>query len=169
MHQSKKKLPLSLRKLCGEDVRRVISWRYEMPYDFYNTDQAISVDTYCEMMLDPTLNFHAVCDASGLLVGFCSFGADGQVEGGDYSAPAIDIGLGMRPELTGNGLGKVFMSAILAHATELFGPVMIRLTVANFNRRAMALYTRMEFKKTARFSDQETGTGFTVLTLKPGQ
>ncbi len=56
----------------------VITWRYPAPYDCYDmtgADPAFLVDT--------ASGFYAVIDETGLL-GFRSFGQDGQVPGGDY-------------------------------------------------------------------------------------
>ena len=52
----------------------------------------------------------------------CSFGIDAQVPGGDYSAQALDVGLGLRPDHTGQGLGVTFLGAILAFAQERYSP-----------------------------------------------
>ncbi|MDQ2672203.1 MAG: GNAT family N-acetyltransferase, partial [Actinomycetota bacterium] len=72
---------------------------------------------------------------------FC-FGEDAQVASGKrfglYEAePALDVGLGMRPDLTGRGLGEEFVYAGLRFARETYSPPAFRLTVAAFNRRAI--------------------------------
>ena len=61
---------------------------------------------YVQQFIQPELHFHAIMNLQQEFVGFCSFGADGQVPGGDYSLAALDIGLGMKPEYTGRGLGR---------------------------------------------------------------
>ena len=57
----------------------------------------------------------------GDLVGYCCYGLDAQVPGGEYliNMPAVlDIGVGMKPNLTGAGRGHDFVSAILEYANE---------------------------------------------------
>ena len=97
------------------------------------------------------------------MVGFCSFGADGQVPGGDYSNEGLDIGLGMRPELTGQGNGAVFFGAILDYALSTFRPEFLRLTVAKFNLRALKLYESFGFKVKDEFSAQPSGVPYRIL------
>ena len=145
------------------DARAILRWRYPEPYDFYDPPDDGRDDDYVQAFLDPDLYFHAVRDRDGILAGFCSFGLDGQVPGGDYAQDALDIGLGMRPGLTGHGHGKVFFDAILAHARTAFGPDRFRLTVARFNARAMRLYEGFGFTEQSRF-EQHLVT-YSVLTL----
>ena len=76
--------------------------------------------------------------------------------GGDYSASALDIGLGLHPDLVGQGYGGAFIEAILAFATQTFTPEALRLTVAAFNHRARQLYEDLEFERTARFYHNQT-------------
>jgi RimJ/RimL family protein N-acetyltransferase len=135
-----------------------------MPYDFYNPDPAISFQEYCRQMLDPDLQFHGIWDGKGEFIGFCSFGDDGQVPGGDYSLSALDIGLGMKPELTGKGYGKKFFTAILDFAAQRFSPVTVRLTVADFNKRALHLYLGLGFSAVDRFIHADSKIPFTILT-----
>lgn len=81
--------------------------------------------------------------------GFVCFGAEAQVIGardaGLYRADALDIGLGLRPDLTGLGLGDAFFAACVDHArrTRTTGP--LRLAVAAFNTRAITVYGRAGF------------------------
>ena len=49
----------------------------------------------------------------------------------------VDIGLGMRPNMTGNGFGLQFLNAILAFSKEKYGCKYITLSVAIFNERAI--------------------------------
>lgn len=95
-----------LTKAHAEDI---VTWRYECPYDVYDLTGADP-----EELLDPTAGFHAVL-ADGRLAGFRSFGPDGQVPGWIYDDAALDTGGGLRPELTGQGLGRAVIEAGLAN------------------------------------------------------
>ena len=66
-------------------------------------------------LLRPDYHYHAAHDETGRLVGFCCFGEDAQVPGGDYSLPALDIGLGLHPDLTGRGLSHSFLAVSYTH------------------------------------------------------
>jgi RimJ/RimL family protein N-acetyltransferase len=155
---------INIKKLREEDIEVILSWRYELPYDFYNPDPDISIDEYCRQMLDPEMRFHSIWNRRDELIGFCSFGDDGQIPGGDYSLCALDIGLGMKPELTGKGYGKKFFNTILDFAMQRFSPSTIRLTVADFNKRALHLYCGLGFSVAGRFVHTESETPFTLLT-----
>ena len=139
--------------LTQAQAAEVLSWRYAPPLDFYNPPPA--VPGMVENLIDPQWQFHGVVYGARL-VGYASFGADGQLPGGDYSAPALDIGLGLHPDLVGQGYGGAFIEAILAFATQTFTPEALRLTVAAFNHRARQLYENLEFERTARFYHNQT-------------
>ena len=102
-------------------------WRYPPPYDFYDGD------------VEPVLNperFFGARDERGELVGFYYF---------EPKPPDLDYGLGLRPDLTGHGLGLEFFLAGLAFARERYEPRRVFLHVAEFNERARRVYERAGF------------------------
>jgi [ribosomal protein S18]-alanine N-acetyltransferase len=107
-------------------------WRYEPPYDVYDDDG--------EPVLNPE-RFYQARDEEGRLAGFYYFEPVGSV---------IKYGLGLRPELTGRGLGLEFVKAGLEFARRTFGPQRIVLDVASFNERAIKVYERAGFRITGR-------------------
>lgn len=88
------------------------------------------------------------------VAGFVCFGHEAQVAGardaGLYAGEALDIGIGLRPDLTGRGLGAAFFAACVAHARVAHDPPALRLSVAAFNERAIATYRRAGFTETGR-------------------
>jgi ribosomal-protein-alanine N-acetyltransferase len=93
-------------------------------------------------LLDPSLRgeaYWAVEDDAGELVGHFSFKP--REEG------TLEIGLGLRPDLTGRGLGGSFLAAGLAFAREQFSPEGFVLAVATFNVRAIKVYERAGFAR----------------------
>lgn len=144
-------------------ARDILSWEYPSPYDFYNPSVDAHYEHYVKQFLDPALNFHAVIDDSGTMIGFCSFGSDGQVIGGDYGDDALDIGVGMRPESTGKGKGAAFFGAILGFSLESLSPEFFRLTVAKFNRRALKLYGNFDFRIESEFFEHSTDVPYLIL------
>jgi [ribosomal protein S18]-alanine N-acetyltransferase len=153
----------SIQPLTASDACALRTWRYPQPYAVYNLAGADEEEDLC-YFLDPHNQFHSVLDEAGALVGFCSFGEDAQVPGGDYTALALDIGLGLRPDLTGQGLGATFLDAILSFAQEHFEPSHFRATVASFNVRSRRLFEGHGFCVTQSFASRsEPALLFTVL------
>src|SRR6187551_3606802 len=95
------------------DARVVQTWQYAAPYEIYS--YTASAETLAEL-LERRSPHYAVRDESGELVGFFCYGTSAQVWGNEVPAlysqdGIIDIGLGMRPDLTGKGLGLAFVEA----------------------------------------------------------
>lgn len=144
-----------IRRISVPDAEEISRWRYPEPYATYNGDPS-SVPG----LLDPRHDYHAVVDEDGDLVGYFCFGIDATVregrELGLYDDGALDIGLGMRPDLTGIGLGHKFVLAGLDFAKEAYAPPAFRLTVAAFNSRAVRVYEGAGFEVVRRFGDEGT-------------
>jgi ribosomal-protein-alanine N-acetyltransferase len=124
-------------------------WRYEPPYSFY--DATADPDDLALLLGEETRkgrHFSAFGE-NDELVGFFSL-----YRAGDD----IVVGLGLRPDLTGRGLGLAFVKAGLAFARERFGPGRFRLSVATFNERAIRVYERAGFEP-LRTYDHETNGG----------
>jgi RimJ/RimL family protein N-acetyltransferase len=138
----------------------IVRWRYDPPYDVYNLEDDETVIQYA---LDPENNFYAMDDKKLGLVGFCSFGLDGQVPGGDYVENALDIGMGIRPDLTGRGLGSGFVAEVLAFARQMYAPVRIRVTIAAFNERAKRVWEANHFRPHQRFVHHASNREFVVM------
>lgn len=122
-------------------AEEVAGWRYEPPYDFYD----LASDPADEAaMRDPSHADHhrAVLDDEGEhLDAFWYFARHDDV---------VEVGIGLRPDLTGRGLGEPFLRAQLAYAAEQWGPATFRLFVAAWNERAIRLYERLGFREVAR-------------------
>ena len=94
------------------------------------------------------------------------FSPDGQVPGGDYRANALDIGMGLRPDLTGQGRGLMYVKAILDFAHRTFAPTAFRVTVAQFNKRALRVWEKAGFRAIQTFHSKHDGKTFVMLSLK---
>ncbi|XOV88490.1 MAG: GNAT family N-acetyltransferase [Pseudomonadota bacterium] len=154
---------LRVESLTEAQARDILTWRYPPPYDFYDPPGDDQGERYVRAFLDPVLAFHGVMDEAGEFLGFCSFGLDGQVPGGDYTLPALDIGLGMKPQFTGQGIGPYFFAAILAFASGIPGTATYRLSVARFNKRALRLYGQFGFLNAGEFVDTRFGIPYCIL------
>ncbi len=83
-----------------QEAKEIAAWRYEGPYALYDGDPE-----GFETLLEREYRVHAARDERGELVGFCSFGEDARVPGYEYADDALDVGLGMPPDLVGRGAG----------------------------------------------------------------
>lgn len=140
-----------------------LSWRYEPPYDFYNHDPAHLDDLIHNCFLNPAYHYFAVFDEKNVLVAFRCFGEDARVPGGDYSADALDMGGGLRPDLTGHGLGPLVMRAAMDFARGEFSPRAFRTTVAEFNLRAQRACEKVGYVFVQRFVATHNGIPFVIL------
>lgn len=151
-------MSLTFLPISPKDALQILDWRYPPPYDVYNPDPADSdVDFF--YLLNPENAIYSMYDPQGELVAFCSFGRDGQVPGGDYNHPALDIGLGVRPDLTGQGRGIEFVQAVLDFARRNYHPhpAAFRVTIAEFNQRARRVWEKAGFRQVSRFSKNSPG------------
>ena len=143
-------MPFRKRDMTIDWANEILEWKYEAPYDFYNneaTDESVK-----ELLETP---YHAVVDEKEQLVGFFCSGCAAQVpigsQFGAYTENLVDIGIGMNPDLTGKGNGAAFFSFVLDFIQDEFPGTHIRLTVANFNLRAIHLYEKLGFRKKMEF------------------
>jgi ribosomal-protein-alanine N-acetyltransferase len=144
-------MSFSVRPINETDVWAILAWRYPPPYNFYNLHPA-NFSLYLKAFLNPKFAYHAVTAGNNELAGYCCFGSDAQVQGGDYTQlAALDIGLGLKPGLTGQGLGAEFLSTILAFATVHFTPTHFRATIAAFNRRSLRVFQEAKFQPHYKF------------------
>jgi ribosomal-protein-alanine N-acetyltransferase len=150
----------TFRPMSERDADAITTWWYEGPYAFYD-----SPPNARQSLLNPAYHYYAVT-SDGDLMGFCCFGEDARVPGGAYPAGPLDVGLGMRPDLTGRGLGLAFFEAILAFGRERFHPAVFRLTVAAFNKRAIRVYERAGFRRTRSFTTRIGGRAYEFLQME---
>jgi len=135
----------------------IVTWRYPPPYDCYDM-----TDANPAFIASAISGFFALVDA-GELIGFRSFGADGQVPGGDYDDSALDTGGGLRPDLTGKGLGRQAIATGLEFGRREFAPPAFRVTVASFNQRALRVVRSLGFRDVASFLALTDGSSFEIL------
>ena len=120
-------------------AEELCSWRYEPPFDFYNwSSWKVMLQLGMEFG-DPDirrLQYGAVLDAGGEFVGFAQF----------FPLLGVTrIGLGMRPDLCGQGLGQLFVQAIVEEALRRSPEDTIDLEVHIWNLRAIRAYEKAGF------------------------
>ena len=144
-------------KLMNETYAHAIAnWHYEGVYAFYDMDQDVQD---LEELLDPlswTGKYFAVVDERGELVGFFCFEKEDE---------AVVIGLGLRPDCTGKGLGQAFVEAGLEYAKRKFNPATFHLSVATINQRAIRVYEKVGFKPDGTFIHETNGSQHEFLRM----
>src|SRR5262245_1420094 len=111
-------------------------WRYDGHYAIYDFDlPALLLTALLQRLLFQHV-FYSVLDEQGILVGIFTFTRTGDT---------LEVGLGMRPDLTGKGRGPQFFEAGLAFARRRYAPRRFALDVATFNERARKVYARAGF------------------------
>jgi [ribosomal protein S18]-alanine N-acetyltransferase len=123
------------------DADKIMSWQYERPYARYDGKTfKWYLQTYLRLpFLSPLLkSYHyAVDDEQGNLVGLFRFSR--------MPNNRLDIGIALKPDLTGQGNGLAFIEAGLAFGKEHYAPASFSLNVAASNQRAIKVYTRAGF------------------------
>ena len=149
-------MKLEIRPTGEAEALAIAAWHYEPPYSFY--DARADQDDLALLLAEESragTHFSAFGE-DGELVGFFSFG----VEGDD-----VVVGLGLRPDLTGRGLGLAFVEAGLAFARERFSPGRFRLSVATFNERAIRVYERAGFEPLRTYDHATNGGVYPFLEM----
>lgn len=151
-HQEGVLPPLAFAPMTAVFVREIAGWCYPEPYALYNMED--SAEAMAELL--DTRSPHIVArDETGAVLGFFAYGSAAEV--GDSGAPhlymadgGLSIGLGMRPDLTGRGLGLAFVKAGMRFAREWFAPSYLRLFALAWNERALRVYERADFQRVGK-------------------
>lgn len=147
--------------LTKQDAEDIVTWQYPPPYMIYSlTDEVIPV------LVDPLNGYFSVKDEDDQLVGYCCFGQEARVMGGEYGGGEgvlIDVGVGLRPERVGQGEGRRFVEAILDYGLQRYKPQGFRVTIAEFNKRSLKTFLSLGFEETFRFMRKSDNLEFIQL------
>ncbi|SRR6266404_5815410 len=132
-------MEFTFRPLSWPDVESITTWHYDAPYTQYDGERLAFGMFLQRGWLYTRLGYecYAVDNAYGDLIGFFTFNK--------LPRNTVNIGLGLRPELTGLGYGLAFVHAGLAFGKARYAPASFQLTVAPFNARAIKVYMRAGF------------------------
>jgi [ribosomal protein S18]-alanine N-acetyltransferase len=136
----------TFRELTRADAEEIARWRYPEPYSLYDGGDP-------DRLLEYT--YFAGLDEEGAVVGFCCFGEDARVPGLEEEDGVLDLGAGLRPDLTGIGLGGPFLREACRFGSELYVPVRLRVVVAGFNRRAQMVAHALGFERERTLQSDE--------------
>jgi ribosomal-protein-alanine N-acetyltransferase len=148
------------RPLTQADAEAVAAWRYPGEYAFYDFtadpgDLALLLDSGKRGD-----TFHAADGEDGRLAGFFQL---------EVVCEGVELGLGLRPDLCGQGLGEGFTRLGVEIIRRAHGPVRITLAVAAWNARAITVYERCGFVVTGRHVRHTSGDDweFVDMVLSP--
>jgi ribosomal-protein-alanine N-acetyltransferase len=151
------------RTMRWRDIGPVASWRYPGPYAYYNFDllslaTILLAQSLFGAISDPT--YFTVVDEREQIVGVFSYIW--------HARGVLEVGLAMRPDLTGQGrgLGLSFVLAGLDYARKRFHPQHFYLTVATFNNRARTVYERAGFVRVGTTTSHRSGKRIELLEMR---
>ncbi len=154
---------LLFRPLVKEYALAILNYHYIPPYDYYNFDANTTQEDLC-YLLDKKNAFFALLNLQGQLEGYCSFGSDGQVLGGCYNTEALDIAMGISPDLVGQGRGKLYAQAVARYGINQYTLKQLRVTVTQFNKRAQRVWQQLGFEQMEKFVKVGTKEEFVIMT-----
>lgn len=149
----------SIVPMTAEYAREMSLWEYGGEYSFYDRNGETDY---------PEGEAFACLDETGKLAGHFHFGEDARIptlEENVYAPGYLDIGLGLRPDLCGQGLGEEFLKLGLAFGKAQFSARRFRLSVACFNLRAVKVYERCGFAVDRKVTNSYFKNQFYIMTL----
>ena len=155
--------PLRFRPLSRSDALTLMSWRYPAPYSAYDLDS--QEPAVLAELLRPENSYHAILH-SDEIIGFFCLGPDARIPGWNYDDSALDLGMGLRPDWTGQGKGYGCLIAVLALVESESPGRALRATVLAWNLRAVRVCQRAGFRPVATFKKKDEGDGCVVLLRK---
>jgi RimJ/RimL family protein N-acetyltransferase len=147
----------TLAPITQAGAEEVAAWHYPGEYAFYDAD---AIPEGLAEIVDPRLRGDGLFAARG-----AGGGVEGFVELKPKAGGAVEIGLGLRPDLTGHGLGAAFTAAAIQLARGR-GAERITLAVAAFNLRAIAVYERVGFVETGRHMRHIHGVDWEFIDME---
>ncbi len=145
-----------VRVMTHEEALEVARWRYPSPYDFYNWDN--DPEDLQELLEPPEgVTYWTVSDQASTMVGFLEF---------QFKEGRLHLGLGMRPDLTGKGLGLSLVARALRLAEDEWGVQSVDLLVAEFNVRAITVYRRAGFTVIGSRLVDTNGASFRFVAMR---
>lgn len=150
------------RAFSEEEAGSVASWSYPPPFDLYNLPPQGH-----QLLLARSADgegYYPALGQDGTVVAFAVFGAEARVRGQEAVNGTLDLGLGVRPDLTSQGLGSNLLAQVVALGRTLFSPQIIRAAVAKFNTRSLDLCRKYGFHSVRDFAGPD-GRSFTEVLL----
>lgn len=146
----------NFRRRTKEDIQAFLSWHFEGVYSFYDNDiQKEKLDWYWSSIENE--DAFSIYNDHNELVGSCEF----SIDEGEYI-----MGLQMKPELTGQGMGVEFSNAVIKFGKERYDFKALYLAVATFNKRATKVYEKLGFEVIEEDVWNIRGNDYNFLIMK---
>ncbi len=143
-----------------DEAEDILNWKYEGIYSYYNIEEHEKEYLY-------RTNYHNSFDEKGVSGFFCT-GYEATIDTEckfNYDREYLDIAFGLRPDLCGKGLGEAYISSIMNWLNRGKNYKGFRLTVANFNWRAIKLYKKIGFKTIKEVKSKYDGKNFKIMVF----
>ena len=143
----------SVGTLTGEEAREAVAWRYGGEYAVYNFPDWAECAARGWSITDAAKRENAYFSVryAGSFLGFFHI----------MDRPGhVELGVGIKPELCGQGHGYALMKSALETIRQTRGHTPVQLSVRTFNARAVRCYERAGFRITdTRYEDLGTAPG----------
>lgn len=131
---------MTIRPMSPAHAAELCEWRYEAPFHIYNWPLWADMQKDGIEYGDPVLReqqYASILDEHGMFIGFAQFFPLGNV---------TRLGLGLKPELCGLGIGTMLVTVIAEEARRRAPGNEIDLEVFVWNERAIRAYERAGFR-----------------------
>ncbi|MBL1226320.1 GNAT family N-acetyltransferase [Enterococcus sp. BWR-S5] len=147
-------------QLMTQETAMIIAdqWTYEEPYSFY--DASADEEDYQEL-IDPLQRDNQYYEMwkNDELFGYFVILLN--------NPTTVELGLGLKPELTGKGFGQSFISEIMDFTAAKFPEISkIELSVAAFNQRAIKTYLAVGFTESHHFLKKTNGGTYDFIKME---
>ena len=130
---------MSIRPLQRSDAEAAASWAYQGPWSLYDPRPG-------DALISAEAGYDAVVDDDGSLVGYVCVGQEARAPGLAEADGVLDVGVGMRPDLVGQGLGRAFGTVALEYLRERYGERPLRAVIQSWNERSLRLARNLGFR-----------------------
>ncbi len=148
---------ISLRAMTESYAKEICCWKYDGEYSVYNFSDWETCKAKGWSIADKDKlgrEFCALTQEENGRVVLCGFLRLTSEDG------TINLGLGLRPDLCGRGLGAELMTIAINEYKRRFAGAGLELDVRTFNERAIKLYMKSGFAVTERIT-RKTPSGDT--------
>lgn len=153
--------------MTREYAQAIACWTYPGIYAAY------SFTPDARMLAELTGGEYVAClDENDELIGYFCFGQAGRIPTSAqdaYDGSALDMGLGLRPDVCGQKRSGAFLRCGMDYAREKLGALALRVTVAGFNARAIRAYEKVGFVMQRKLWHADTGTAFYMMRRDGGK
>ena len=147
-------------KMQKKYAKEILKWHYDGKYSFYDMEfDKEDLEDFLEIIENDNWdNYYVAVDEEENLIGMFTY---------NFNMDVMEIGLGLKPSLTGKGIGEHYVKAGIEYGLlELgFKGKQIKLSVANFNTRAIKVYKKIGFKEVCRYIQTINDEKYEFITM----